>query len=386
MNLFLFLALVLLFVFLVGRLVEKARVPSIFAGLILGAFLAVYNPFPAMTASETFTFLAELGMYFLLFLIGFKLDLEQLQRWGGFIVRGAFVIILLEAIFGSLLIHFVFGYDWFISALVALSFATVGEAILVPILDEFNAVNTRLGQAIIGIGTLDDIIEVLVLILVMFAIGTHGDSGSSLILALSSLFVLGLLTYGLTRLRTGAQKFSVLRLDTLFLFVLLALFLFVGVGEYAHAAAIAALLAGIGLKAFLPRERLEPIETELRTLCYGFFAPIFFVWVGLALDIEFLTAYPLLVLLVVAVSKGTKLLGSFLVARNELGTKPSILLGIGLSVRFSTSIVIVKILFENGLIGGDLYSVLVASTMAFKFIVPVLFAHLLVRWRIAGLP
>lgn len=383
MNLFLFLALTFLFVFLVGRLVEKARVPPIFAALILGMLFAVYNPFPTMTSSEAFTFLAELGMYSLLFLIGFKLDLAQLQRSRGFILRGAFTIILLEAFFGTLLVRFVFGYDWFISVLVAMSFATVGEAILVPILDEFNAVNTRLGQALIGIGTVDDIIEVLVLILVIYAAGPHAGSGASLIPVLLSLLALALLTYGLMRLRKQGQKLGVLRMEPLFLFVLLILLLFIGIGQYAHAAAIGALLAGVGLKAFLPRERLELIESQLQTLCYGFFAPIFFVWVGLSLDIEYLAAYPLLVVLVVVVANAAKLLGGFLVARKELGTKPSIVLGIGLSVRFSTSIVIVKILLENDLIGADLYSVLVASTMAFTFIVPLLFAQLLVRWGVA---
>ena len=66
----------------------------------------------------------------------------------------------------------------------------------------------------------------------------------------------------------------------------------------------------------------------------------------------------------------------------NLGGKHAILLGIGLSVRFSTSIVVVKILFENELIGSDLYSIIIASSMAFKIIVPVLFANLLVRWKV----
>jgi Kef-type K+ transport system membrane component KefB len=101
------------------------------------------------------------------------------------------------------------------------------------------------------------------------------------------------------------------------------------------------------------------------------------------MDITYLATYPLLVLLVVFVSKGAKLLGSYIVAKKVLGTKQSILLGIGLSVRFSTSIVVIKILFENGLVGSDVYSVIVASSIAFKFIIPVLFANLLVRWKIA---
>lgn len=383
-NLPVFLALAFLFVFVVGRLVEKIRVPWIFAALLLGFSLAIYNPFSSVTSGETFEFMAELGMYFLLFMIGFELDLKQMRKSSAFIVRATFFIILLEGFAGTVLVHFVFGCSWFISFLVAMSFATVGEAILFPILDEFKAVNTRLGQSIIGIGTLDDIIEVLVLVLVMVRLGIAGNPHGKLSLVALSLLALMLMTYWLTRLRKRGQQFAFLSIENLFLFILFVFFLFIGVGQYAHASAIAALLAGVGLRTFIPDERLERIESEVRTMCYGFFAPVFFVWVGLELDIDYLAAYPLLVLLVVGVSKGVKLLGSYIIARKELGGRQSILLGIGLSVRFSTSIVIIKILFENGLIDSSLYSVIIASSMAFKFIIPVLFANLLFRWKAAG--
>jgi len=384
MNIFLFLCIAFLFTFLAGRLIERIRVPWIFAALIFGFLLAIYNPFSSVTSSSAFTFLAQLGMYFLLFVIGFELDLNKLKEQGVFILKSTLFIIFLEAFFGTLLVHFVFGYEWFISFVVALSFATVGEAVLIPILDEFKIVNTKLGQSIIGIGALDDMIEIFVLILVMFLVGSSASVNHlNTALILVSLFALFGLAFGLTKLKKSGAKFGFLRIENLFLFVLFVLFLFLGVGEYAHATAIAALLSGIALKTFIPEERLKLIESEVKTMCYGFFAPLFFVWVGAAMDISYLVSYPMLILMVVAVSKGAKILGSLIVGRKELGIKKSVLLGIGLSVRFSTSIIIIKILLENGLIGIGLYSVIVASSIAFKFIVPVLFSNLLVRWGVS---
>ena len=70
--------------------------------------------------------------------------------------------------------------------------------------------------------------------------------------------------------------------------------------------------------------------------------------------------------------------------RKELGKKESILLGIGLSVRFSTTIIITKILFQEGLIGVELYSIIVSSSIIFNFIVPFLFSNLLVKWKIVN--
>ncbi len=381
-SMFLFLAVAFLFTIIVGKLLERIRVPWIFAALIFGTLLAISNPFSEVTSSETFNFLAQLGMYFLLFIIGFEINLREMKKKGRFVFRATFFVIFLEAFFGTLLVHFIFGYGWFISFLVALSFATVGEAILIPVLDEFKIVNTRLGQSIIGIGLLDDIIEVIALVLAVSLVGSTVYSHFNTGLILISLFVLFILTIGLSRLKEESEKFNFLNIETLFIFAIFVLFLFLGIGQYAEATPLAAFLAGIGLRTFVSKKRLRMIDSEVKTVCYGLFAPIFFLWAGSTMDITYLLAYPFLILMVVAVSNGSKLLGSYLIARKELGTKNSIMLGIGLSVRFSTSIIIIKILFDKGLIGADLYSVVVASSIVFTFLVPILFSTLLQRLRI----
>lgn len=378
MNLFLFIAVIFIITLLVGKLLEKIRVPWIFAALLVGTVLAIYNPFVAITSSSTFETLAQLGMYFLLFLVGFELNLNQLRQKSGFIVKSVFFIILLEGLLGSLVVHFVFGYGWFVSGLVALSFATVGEAILVPILHEFRLINTSLGQAIIGIGTGDDLIEILLLLVATVLVGSQ--SGGNVLLIIGSLIMLILLTLGFALFRKETNRFKFVSIETLFLFVLFVFFVFIGVGEYGEAAPLAAILAGVSVRYSVPRQRLEFIDNEIKSLAYGLFAPLFFVWVGVSMNIEYLVSFPLLILLVVIVSKGAKLLGSYITGRKELGTRGAILLGIGLSVRFSTSIIIIKFLLDNDVIGQDIYSVIIASSIVFKFIVPILFSFLSNRW------
>jgi Ca2+-transporting ATPase len=383
-NDFLFIALAFLFTFLAGNLVEKVKVPWVFAALLLGVMLAVWNPFSDITSSDVFLFLANLGMYFLLFVIGFEIDFGEMRSQGKFILGSTFAIILLEAALGTAFVHFVFGYDWFISFIVALSFATVGEAILIPILDQFGIVNTPLGQLLIGIGTLDDIFEVSTLILLVVVVGsqthTHLDIGL-VILSLLSVFVLA---YGLTRLRGEGRRFLFMDIETIFLFTLFVLFLFLGLGEYADSAPLAALMAGLALGNFLPKSRLRLIEREVKSLCYGFFAPIFFLWVGLSLDINYLLSAPLMVISVFLLSSGAKMLGSLLVSRGRMDVREGVMLGVGLSVRFSTSIIIIKILFENGIIGTDLYSVIIASSIVFTLLIPLVFSNLISRWGYSG--
>jgi Ca2+-transporting ATPase len=377
-NIFLFLAGAFLFTFVVGKLLEKIRIPWVFAALLLGVILAVSNPFSSITSSDTFVFLAQLGMYFLLFIIGLEVNIEGIKEKSGFILRSTFLIILLEAILGGLLIHFLFGYGWFISGLVALSFATVGEAVLVPILDEFKVINTRLGQALIGIGTIDNVIEIGIFILVSILIGTSGSGDIAVMIG--SLVVLVILAVGLTKIRQISNRFYFAGVETMFFFVVFVFLLFIGIGYYAEAAPLAALLAGVSVKNFIPPQRFRAIDTEIKSMAYGFFVPVFFLWVGLEVDMGYIVAFPLSVIALVSVTKGAKILGSYITARRELGVKQSILLGVGLSVRFSTSIVIVKMLLANNMIDIHLYSIIIASSIAFKFIVPLLFSNLLVRW------
>ncbi|MFX1258450.1 MAG: cation:proton antiporter [Promethearchaeota archaeon] len=382
LNIFLFLSVIFLLTYLIGMLIEKIHIPWIFSALILGFVLAIYNPFSSITASSIFDFFSQLGMYFLLFIIGFEVDLKEMKKMGKFIIKSTIITISLATIFGTLLIYFVFRVDLLVSIIVSLSFATVGEEILIPILDEFNLTNKPLGQTIIGVGSLDDVIEILSLVFVIILVGSnapHVDFNIWVIII--ALFVLFVLMFGLIKLKKERKRFKHTGVEALFVFVIFILFLFIGIGIFAEAAPLAALFAGIGLRTFLPKERLKAIESEVKTICYGFFAPIFFLMVGVSMDLKYLVTFPLLIILIVLISIAAKILASYLSGRKQLGKKDSILLGIGLSVKFSTSIVIFAIFFENNLITDGLYSVLIASSMIFAFLIPILFAILLTKWK-----
>ena len=367
-----------------GLLLEKIRIPWIFGALILGMFLAWKNPFVMITNSQTFQWLGQIGMYFLLFIIGFEIDIKEWLKQGKFITKLTFTIIPFEALFGSMFFHFAFGVNWLVSSIAALSFATVGEAMLVPILDEFNLVNKKLGQTIIGVGTLDDIFEVVTLILVSFLY--VGNGKMDLLNSAYGLIGISILFVGMILLkRIISEKKKILKVPkvgAILIFIISIMFLFAGVGSIGDSAALGALFAGIGIKNFIPKKRLKFIEREIKGISYGFFAPIFFLWVGISTDMNYiLSSAILLVLAAVAVSKSSKLLGTWLMAHKEMGTRQALMTGVALCVRFSTSIVVAKILLDHGIIPITMYSVIVTSTVLFKFIVPGLLSYMISRWK-----
>jgi len=377
-NIFIFISLILITTFLLGTLLEKIRIPWLFGALLFGSILAFNNPFNQLTNSSSFVFLSQLGMYFLLFLIGLEINLPKLLKSSRLIIKTIVIVIFLESLIGGLFIHYVLNYSWLISFLVSISFATVGEAVLIPILDELKLINTRLGQLIIGIGTVDDLIEISILILVSFLISVNKTDNNLAILA--SLLLLFFLTFSFLRLKTLSKELQNIKTEILILLSLAVFFFFLGIGKYGHSSAIAAIFAGISLKGLIPQNKHRILIDRMKTLTYSFFAPFFFFWVGASMEINYLISFPLIVIAITLLSNFSKILGSFISAHQDLGLKKSILLGIGLSVRFSTSIIIIKILFDNHLINSDLYSIIVASSIIFKFVVPLLFAKLAVKW------
>ncbi len=377
MELALLLAAIYLFTFVFGLALEKFRIPWLFSALILGFAFSFFGLFSGVLSSDLFSFLGELGMYLLLFVIGFEIDVRDVLSQSAFYLRTTTAIIVTEAVFGALVIKLLFRTPFFIAFLVALSFATVGEAVLIPILEEFALLKKPLGKAIVSIGILDDVFELITLIIASVLVGSQSFSSFNVLLSIASLALLFLLTYFFTLLKEEGRKFASPGIETLFVFIFFIFFLFVAIGKFADAAPLGALLAGIGLKSFLPERRLKLIESEVKTMCYGFFAPLFFVWAGFTTDLHYVFSFPWMVCIVVLVTGASKILAAWISTRKKLGDRQAVLLGIGLCTRFSTSIVIAKYLFEHGIIASNLYSVLVSSTAIFTISVPFIFSVLL---------
>ena len=170
---FLLIAVTFTFSLGLGFLLEKyLRMPWMFSALFLGIIFSSFGLFQATLHDETFNVLSTMGMLFLLFMIGFNLEIGQMKRFGKQILKGAILIVTLEAAIVGVILFFLFSPEVsnspLVAIVVALSFATVGEAVLLPILAKLSLLKTRFGQLTLGIGTLDDILEVLTLIMIPF--------------------------------------------------------------------------------------------------------------------------------------------------------------------------------------------------------------------------
>jgi len=74
-------------------------------------------------------------------------------------------------------------------------------------------------------------------------------------------------------------------------------------------------------------------------------------------------------------------LSSFLLFHKLLGNKYSLLMGLGLSVRFSTSLIVQFILLGSGLISLALYSALIATAIFMKPVIIIIYSWVLSKGK-----
>jgi Kef-type K+ transport system membrane component KefB len=360
-----------------GYVLEKyLKMPWMFSALLLGIIFSSFGLFQTTLQDEAFNVLSTMGMLFLLFMIGFNLEIGQMKRFGKHILKGAILIVGLEASIVGALLFFLFpdqiGNSPLVAIVVALSFATVGEVVLLPILAKFDLLKTKFGQLTLGIGTLDDILELLTLIMVPFLpifLPTLNIQGFPdpifVVLDLIGIFILTLVLVKLgSRIKhvlSNNVNFSFIRP----LLIMLIFFSFVVVGSFVFEslAAISAIFGGIVARSLLPVENFQSDEKVVNFLGYIVLAPMFFLSVGASMSFASIFVYPVLIIVILLSTFGAKLSGSYLLFRKMLGKRHSLLLGLGLSVRFSTGLIVQYVLLVSGLITLDLYSALIASAV-----------------------
>jgi Kef-type K+ transport system membrane component KefB len=390
---FLLIAATFAFSLGLGYLLEKyLRMPWMFSALFLGILFSSFGLFQTTLQDETFNVLSTMGMLFLLFMIGFNLEIGQMKRFGTQILKGAILIVTLEAVIVGAILFFLFSPEVsnspLVAIVVALSFATVGEAVLLPILAKFSLLKTRFGQLTLGIGTLDDILEVLTLIMIPFLpifLPTLKIQGFPdpvfVVLDLIGIFIL---TSVLVKIASKVKHVLSNNVNLGFirpLVIMLIFFSFVVVGSFVFEslAAISAIFGGIVARSLLPTENFQSDEKVVNFLGYIVLSPMFFLSVGASMSFNSILVYPLLIAVILVSTLGAKLSGAYLLFRKLLGRKHSLLLGLGLSVRFSTGLIVQYVLLISGLISLDLYSALIASAVVMTPLILLVLPYALCR-------
>jgi Kef-type K+ transport system membrane component KefB len=326
-NTLIYLALFYLTANVAGYFLEKIKIPKIYAALFVGVALSSSQFIASIVESGPIKTLSQIGMFSLLFLLGYGLDVKKIMSQGKLIFKITTFVILSEFLAGMTILHFVFHLDLLLAGIIAVSFATVGEVALLPLLKEFKILKTNLGQTIMGVAVLDDTVEILAFVLMITLVSglRYSDLFSEMLPLIS--IVLGMI---ISNILKANEKF----------------------------------------------------ENVINVLALWIFGPIFFFTAGTEASLNLLFDNIVTIVLFTIVIKSTKIVSSYLASYKKLGSKKSIVLGVSLGIKFSTSIVLLIILLQDNLITQELFSILIGIKILFKFIVPIILSILLSKWQL----
>ncbi len=338
------LAIVVLIAAFLGILARTLRQPIILAYLVTGVIIGYFGLFN-LRDQATFQIFADLGIMFLLFLVGLEINYTSLRLVG----RSALIIGVSQVIFTTgigFLIARLFDFSLLHSAYIALALTFSSTIIVVKLLSEKKDLSSLYGKIAVGVMLFQDFIAILILVTLAGIEAGRGFSWSSLAVALVKGLLLFIAMVWLGRKFLPHVFDKIARSpELLFLTTLAWVFLLAALAaEIGFSIEIAGFLAGLALansaEHFQIANRVRPLR--------DFFILIFFVilgssivlqdWSGITKPILAFSAFviignPLIVLLIMS-ALGYRKRTSFLtgVTVGQISEFSLILVALGLRV------------------------------------------------------
>jgi Kef-type K+ transport system membrane component KefB len=279
---------------LATRLQTPSVIGELFAGVALGPSLLGW-----IEPVEVIKLMAEIGIILLLFEVGLGTDVKRLVRTGlkSFVVAVAGFV--LPLVLGFALGHWVFGLSVLVSLFVGGTLTATSIGITVRVLSDLGRQQASEGQIVLGAAVLDDVLGVVLLALLWeFSIGGGISllNASKVLVFVGAFFVLAPIAAKLISMIIkrfdAASEIPGLLPTTIVSLVLFFAWL-------AHALGAPELLGGFAAGLALSRRFFLPlgialhtdkrfahrIEEQMKPIVH-LFTPIFFVFVGLSLNLR----------------------------------------------------------------------------------------------------
>lgn len=275
-------ALLLAVILIVPPVFERLRLPGLVGLLAAGVLLGGSGLNALNVESDTMKLLSEIGKIYLMFVAGLEIDLAQFRQTRNRSLGFGFATFAIPLIGGTALGR-VFGFDWNASILIG-SLLASHTLLAYPIVRRLGVVRDEAVTVTIGATIFTDVGALLVLAICVGV--SQGDFSTAKLvtllggLALYSVAVL----FGLDWL--GKDFFRRTRDDqgNQFLFVLLAVFVTsVGAQLIGVEKIIGAFLAGLAVNDVVGD---GPVKEKVEFVGSVLFIPIFFVDMGLLLDVQ----------------------------------------------------------------------------------------------------
>ncbi len=364
---------------LAGYASTRLKQPSVFGellvGVLLGPSLLDITHFGFITNThldEVIYEMGEIGVLLLMFLAGLELNIKDLTRnsraalLSG--VLGVVIPVGSGILFGELL-----GLTFDHALFLGLTLGATSVSISAQVLIELKMLRSKVGLGLLGAAVFDDILVILLLSTAVAFLSGGGSFIDILMVFVKMIVFLaaaaGVGIWILPRLVRLTGKLHISQgLTTLSLVVLLGY----GLGAEligGMAAITGTFMAGL---MFSRTPEKSSIESNLHSLSYAFFVPIFFVSIGLSVNLREFQAGSLWILLAISIIAILgKIIGSGAGALLAKYTpREALQMGIGMVSRGEVGLIIANIGVKEGYLSGEMLTIIVGMILVTTLVTP----------------
>ena len=355
------ITLCILFAWMLGLLAHFFRQPLILAYLIAGFFIGPFG-MGWVKSQESISIISELGLIFMLFMIGLEIDLKKIVRAGRVILFAAGGQLVGGCILGILFfvgVGMSLGGGGFDALYLCIACALSSTVIIVKVLYEKRELDTLPGRITLGVLVLQDIFAILFLA-VQPSLGDLQVTVVLLSIARVGLLVataLVLSRYVLPKLFHQIAR----RPELIMLGALAWCFLIGEIAEKLHLSReMGSLVAGVSLSTFPYALDVTAKVTTLR----DFFITLFFVALGMTIPVPNMSVVGL-ALIIAAFTVVSRVVTTFApLYQMKQGLRASLLPAINLAQISEFSLVVIQTGVAAGHIGTQ-----TANAVSFAFVI-----------------
>ena len=373
-----------LFAEIAVRLKSPSVIGELFAGIVIGPSL-----FGWIEPVEALRLIAEIGIILLLFEVGLGTDIKRLIKAGQKSTFIAFTGFITPLLLGFSASYWVFDLTWFVSLFIGGTLTATSIGITVRVLSDINFHHSREGQIVLGAAVLDDVLGVILLALLYeFSIGggINWFNAGKVFLFITTFFVVAPMLAKFMSVFIKRYN-NISEIPGLIPTTMVSLVLFFA--WLAHVVGAPELLGGFAAGIALSRRFFLPlginlhadesfskcIEEQMQPII-KLFTPIFFVVVGLSINLREINWYSadiwLFSIVVFIAAVLGKMFGAMLL-RESLSSR--LMIGMSMIPRGEVGLIFAEIGRHSGIFNAEVHAGMVIVIILTTIIPP-----LIMKW------
>ena len=380
------IALIIISAKLMGLLARKVKAPMVVGEIAAGILIGPCLYSGLVQPSDYLSMFAEIGVILIMFSAGLETNLQELKKSGFAALLIACAGVAVPLVMGTLLYMCFYGFapvgsDEFFKALfIGCIITATSVGITVEVLKEMGFLSGHVGQTILSAAIIDDIIGIIVL---TFVLGFKDPKSNTLAVCgkivgfLAISFILGYFIYRI--FKKFDERYPHTRRIPIVALSLCFIMSYVAEKYFGIADITGAYIAGIILCNV---RDAQYIDRKVNVNGYMFFAPLFFVSIGLKTDLRHISGDMLVFSLAfVIVAMLSKVIGCGLMARCfKFSGSEALKIGVGMMTRGEVALIITNKGLGMKIISSSYFTAVILLIIVSSIATPMLLKFLYTKY------